>query len=174
MSVSTRRSCEFVPTSLPASRICGSNLSELMHEMSERPAVNNRIAVKTDNAILSPHSLKCREIFLDCSGNCRNWAQFPNSFSRTGPEKVSCSLMPASFSAFFSGRPTSSPVSPVPCDAFEPVHHKPMMPSSKLPHKCACGRQRCRRQESCSAGILRAVPRTSRPRRRAGAPANAD
>src|ERR1035438_2561784 len=58
-----------------------------------------------------PHSLKCREICLDCSGNCRKLAHFRNSCSQSGPEKVSCSLLPASFAAFFSGGHTSSPVS---------------------------------------------------------------
>jgi hypothetical protein len=46
-----------------------------------------------------PHSLKCREICWDCSGK----AHFRNSCSQSGPEKVSCSLLLASFAAFFSG-----------------------------------------------------------------------
>jgi hypothetical protein len=41
-------------------------------------------------ALAPPYSLKCREIRLDCSGNCRKWAQFRNSRSETGLEKVSC------------------------------------------------------------------------------------
>src|ERR1035441_10488021 len=61
-----------------------------------------------------PHSLKCREIRLDCSRNCRKWAQFHYSCSQTGPEKVSRSLLSASFAAFFSGGYPSSPVSKAP------------------------------------------------------------
>src|SRR5450759_1722650 len=61
-----------------------------------------------------PHSLKCREIRLDCSGNCRKWAQFRNSCSQPGPEKVSCSMLQASFAAIFSGGHPSSPVSKTP------------------------------------------------------------
>src|ERR1019366_8580040 len=61
-----------------------------------------------------PHSLKCREIRLDCSGNCRKWAQFRNSCSQHGPEKVSCSMLQASFAAIFSGGHPSSPVSKTP------------------------------------------------------------
>jgi len=53
-----------------------------------------------------PRSLQCREIRLDYSGNCRKWAQFRNSCSQTGPEKVSCSLLSASVAAFFSGGPS--------------------------------------------------------------------
>jgi hypothetical protein len=67
-----------------------------------------------------PRSLRCREIRPDYSGNCRKWARFRNSCPQSGPEKVSCSLLPASFAAFFSGGQTSSPVSKTPsgeCDA---------------------------------------------------------
>ena len=37
-----------------------------------------------------PYSLKCREIFLDFSGNCEKWAHFPYSRPKIGSEKVHC------------------------------------------------------------------------------------
>src|ERR1017187_4190952 len=58
-----------------------------------------------------PHRLKCRENSLDSSKKCEKWAQFRIFYVQTGPEKVSCSLLLASFAAFFSGGHTSSPVS---------------------------------------------------------------
>ena len=58
-----------------------------------------------------PYSLKCREIRLDFSRNCRKWAQFRYFRSKTGPEKAHCSMLKVSFGCFFSGGPGSSPVS---------------------------------------------------------------
>ena len=61
-----------------------------------------------------PYSLKCREIRLGFSGNCRKWAQFRYSCLKAGPEKVHCWMLQVSLAAFFSGGHWSSPVSRTP------------------------------------------------------------
>src|SRR5580704_4439586 len=58
-----------------------------------------------------PYSLQCREIRLDCSGNCEKSALFGDSSFETGPEKVRWLSVSASFAAFFSAGHGSSPVS---------------------------------------------------------------
>jgi hypothetical protein len=58
-----------------------------------------------------PDSLGCREIHLRCPENRGKLPRYFNSWPQIGPEKVSRCTPQASFSAVFSGRHMSSPVS---------------------------------------------------------------
>src|SRR5580704_13382678 len=68
-----------------------------------------------------PHSLKCREICLDCPEIYGKWAQFPASCFQTGPEKVLPCAPPAVVSVLFSVRHLSSPVSRAASDEWNAI-----------------------------------------------------